>query len=264
MHIHKMPTMNLLKNLLGICLLFGLSSSFAADKLTIAAAADLKFCMDEIISGYRSTHPNADIEAIYGSSGKFKTQIQQGAPFDLYFSADISFPRELVAEGLAGSEVRTYAIGRIVLWSPVVDASKLGLADLTRTEFRKIAIANPRHAPYGARAEEALRAGKLWEQVEPKLVYGENIAQTAQFVESGNAQIGIIALSLAIAPELAAKGSYALIPADLHQPLEQGYVLTRRATGNALAEDFVEYLSTPQTRALMTRYGFALPGEQLQ
>jgi molybdate transport system substrate-binding protein len=146
-----------------------------------------------------------------------------------------------------------------VLWSLTLDASALHLSDLARADIRKIAIANPQHAPYGKRAEEALRASGTWEKVEPKLVLGENIAQTAQFVQSGNAQVGIIALSLVLSPELAGKGSYSLVPDSLHQPLEQGFVITQRASSNALAKKFADYIGQPATRQLMARYGFALP-----
>ena len=156
-----------------------------------------------------------------------------------------------------------YAVGRIVLWSPTVDASKLTLDDLADPKFTRIAIANPRHAPYGKRAEEALRVRGLWEKVEAKLVYGENIAHTAQFVQTGNAEVGIIALSLALSPELAGKGGYYLIPDKLHQPLEQGFIITKRAEGNGLARRFADAMSSPAVRSIMTRYGFVLPGERL-
>jgi molybdate transport system substrate-binding protein len=134
------------------------------------------------------------------------------------------------------------------------------LASLTDPKIAHIAIANPAHAPYGKRAEEALRAVGLWDKLAPKIVYGENIAQTAQFVETGNAEVGIIALALAVNPELAGKGGYWLIPDTLHAPLEQGYVITQRAAGNALAKRFADYIDGTAARAVMTRYGFVLPG----
>lgn len=247
------------------CLLLAVSLFFAAsahaNKLTIAAAADLKFAMDEIVAAFKQANPADEVQIVYGSSGKFHTQIQQGAPFDLYFSADIAFPRELVKAGLAASEVKPYALGRIVLWSASLDAGKMTLANLTDPKIRRIAIANPKHAPYGKRAEEALRASGLWEKVEPKLVYGENIAHTAQFVQTGNAQVGIIALALALNPELASKGGYWLIPDKLHEPLEQGFIITKRAEGNALAKRFADYMGSSPARAVMTKYGFVLPGE---
>jgi len=231
----------------------------AAEALRIAAAADLKFCMDELLAGFRASRAGADVEVTYGSSGNFKTQIQQGAPFDLYFSADIAYPRELVAANLALPPVQPYAVGRIVLWSAQLDASRMTLDDLKAAQVRRIAIAAPQHAPYGKRAEEALRAAGLWEQVQPKLVFGENVAQAAQFVQSGNAQVGIIALSLALSPELARQGGYCLIPESLHAPLEQGFVMTRRAAGNSLSQAFADYVVRQEARAIMARYGFVLP-----
>ncbi|MDQ3061077.1 MAG: molybdate ABC transporter substrate-binding protein [Pseudomonadota bacterium] len=246
---------------LGLALVFA-TPLRAQEKITIAAAADLKFAMDDIVAQFRKAHPQGGVDVIYGSSGKFHTQIQQGAPFDLYFSADIALPRALGAQGLAASGVKPYALGRIVLWSASRDASKMTLADLADPSIRKIAIANPRHAPYGKRAEEALRALNLWGKVEPKLVYGENIAQTALYAQTGNADIGIIALSLALNQELAAKGAYHLIDDKLHQPLEQGYIITRRAADNALARRFADFMDGKDARAIMVRYGFALPGEK--
>jgi len=232
-----------------------------AEKITVAAAADLKFAMDEIAAAFRAANPSDEVDVIYGSSGKFDAQIQQGAPYDLFFSADIAFPRDLAKHGLAASDVKPYALGRIVLWSASLDATRMTLASLADPKITRIAIANPKHAPYGKRAEEALRASGLWAQVEPKLVYGDNVAHTAQFVLTGNAQIGLIALSLAINPELAGKGGYWLIPGELHEPLEQGYVITRRAAGSALARRFAEFMGGKPSRAVMTRYGFVLPGE---
>jgi molybdate transport system substrate-binding protein len=228
----------------------------ATEPLRIAAASDLEFAMNEIVLDYQHSHPGAAIEVTYGSSGNFTTQIRQGAPFDMFFSADSAYPEELQKAGLAASAVRPYGTGRIVLWSAQVDASKLRLEDLADSKFAKVAIANPRHAPYGQRAEEALRAARLWDAVEPKLVYGENIAQTAQFVESGNAQIGIIALSLALNPAMAGHGGYFLIPDSLHAPLVQAFIITRRAAGEPLATDFANYFESAPSRATLARYGF--------
>ncbi|MDP2406791.1 MAG: molybdate ABC transporter substrate-binding protein [Hydrogenophaga sp.] len=254
-------TTKTLRILLAIAVFLLAMGSAHAEKITIAAAADLKFAMDDIVKGFKATNPADEIDVIYGSSGKFHTQIQQGAPYDLFFSADIAFPRELAKAGLAASEVKPYAFGRIVLWSTTVDATKLTLQSLSDPKFARIAIANPKHAPYGKRAEEALRASGLWEKVEPKLVYGENIAHTAQFVQTGNAQVGVIALALAVNPELASKGGYWLIPDQLHAPLEQGFIVTKRAAGSALAKRFADHMGSAAARAVMTKYGFVLPGE---
>jgi molybdate transport system substrate-binding protein len=199
---------------------------------------------------------------VYGSSGKFHTQIQQDAPYDLYFSADIGYPRELAKQGLAASEVKPYAVGRIVLWSAEMDAKKMTLGNLTDPKITKIAIANPKHAPYGKRAEEALRSAGLWDKVQSKLVFGENISQTAQYVQTGNAQVGIIALALVVNPELSKKGGYYLIPDSMHNPLEQGFIITKRGANKPLAKQFAEYMGSKQARGVMKKYGFVLPGEK--
>ena len=241
-----------------------LPAAQAGERITVAAAADLKFAMDEIVADFRSARPDDAVEVVYGSSGKFATQIRQGAPFDLYFSADIAYPRALEAEGLALGPTRPYAVGRIVLWSRTRDAGALRLQDLADPALGRIAIANPRHAPYGKRAEEALRAAGVWDAVQPRLVQGENIAQTAQFVQTGNAAVGIIALSLALNPALAGQGGYHLIDAVLHAPLEQGFILTRQAAGKALATAFADYIGSAAARAVLVRYGFELPGEKAE
>lgn len=253
--------MKLFKLLFVACCLF-VTTTAHAEKITVAAAADLKFAMDEIVSSFKKIQPSSEVEVVYGSSGKFHTQIQQGAPYDLFFSADIGFPRELAKQGQAASEVKPYAVGRIVLWSADIDATKMTLASLTDPKIAKIAIANPKHAPYGKRAEEALRASGLWDKVQAKLVFGENIAQAAQYVQSGNAQIGILALALVISPELAKKGGYYLIPDNLHNSLEQGYVITKHGASKPLAKQFAEYVGSKQARSVMTKYGFTLPNEK--
>lgn len=253
--------MKLLKLLFFICSLL-VATTAHAEKITIAAAADLKFAMDEIASVFNKNHSGDAVQVVYGSSGKFHTQIQQDAPYDLYFSADIAYPQQLAKKGQAASEVKPYAVGRIVLWSANMDATKMTLANLSDPKITRIAIANPKHAPYGKRAEEALRSAGLWEKVQSKLVFGENISQTAQYVQSGNAQVGIIALSLVLNSELSKKGGYYLIPDSMHKPLEQGYIITRRGANKPLAKKFAEYIGSKQARGVMMKYGFVLPGEK--
>ncbi len=253
--------MKLIK-LLVFAIILLISSNAHAEKITIAAAADLKFAMDEIVTSFNKTQPGNEVQVIYGSSGKFFTQVQQGAPYDLYFSADINYPRELAKKGMAASAVIPYAVGRIVLWSNSMDATKMTLASLTDSKIIRIAIANPKHAPYGKRAEEALKASGLWDRLQKKLVFGENIAHTAQFVQTGNAQVGIIALALALNPELSKKGGYYLIPDNLHNPLEQGFVITKQGSNKPLAKKFADYMGSKQTRGIMTKYGFMLLGEK--
>jgi molybdate transport system substrate-binding protein len=252
--------MKLLHSLLSVCALL-VAQAVHAEKLTIAAAADLKFAMDAMVTMFKAANPDAEISIVYGSSGKFQTQIRQGAPYDLFFSADIAFPRELAKAGFAASGVQPYALGRIVLWSTSLDATRMTLESLSDPKITRIAIANPKHAPYGMRAEEALRASNLWGQVESKLVYGENIAHTAQFVQTGNAQVGIIALALAVNPDLARKGGYWLIPDTLHAPLEQGFIVTKRAIGNSAAMRFANFMGGQAARTTMNQYGFVLPGD---
>ncbi len=237
------------------------SQARAAEPLRIAAASDLRFAMDEIVANFKNEHPDEAVEVIYGSSGRFRAQIEHGAPFDLYFSADIAYPEALQQAGHVAGEVMPYALGRIVIWSDSVGATTLTLSDLQRPEFRRIAIANPRHAPYGARAREALQSVGLWQVLEPRLVYGENIAHAMQLVQSGAAEVGIIALSLALNPEIAGQGGHSLIDDSLHQPLSQGFVITRRAANNAAAHRFADFMGHDDSRRILREYGFVLPGE---
>jgi len=248
-----------------LLVLIGLSmackTAKAEERITIAVASDLRFALGEIVTMFKRTHSAAQIETIYGSSGKLSTQIRQGAPYDIFFSADIAFPRALKADGFGYSEAQPYGVGHIVLWSQAAGAATLTFADLTDPSIRKIAIANPEHAPYGKRAEEALKAMGVWDGVEHKLVYGENATQAVQYVQSGNAQVGIVALSLVLGPELSGQGGYVLIPDELHQPLEQGYIITKRAAANSLAQAFTIFFSGNEVRAILARYGFTMPVE---
>ena len=230
-----------------------------AERITVAAAADLRHAMDALVATFNRVSPDDQVSVVYGSSGQFLTQIQQGAPFDLYFSADEAYPQALVSSGFALAPVRRYAVGRLVLWSPQRPAADLSLSRLTDPRIQHIAIASPEHAPYGKRAREALQAAGVWSQVQGKLVYGENIAQAAQFVQTGNAQVGLIALSLVSGPDTKLKGAYTLIPQSLHQPLNQGFVVTRLGGGKPLARRFADHVVAPMSQVLMAKYGFVLP-----
>lgn len=229
-----------------------------AGKFTIAAASDLRFALEDIIDVYREHHPDHEFEVVYGSSGKMTTQIMNGAPYDLFFSADISFPERLKASGFTATDPTVYAIGRIVIWSNTLDASRLTPQDLADDSIRRIAIAQPSHAPYGLRAQEAMESAGIWEKVQGKLVFGENIAHTAQMVESGAAEIGIIALSLAKFPSLAKHGHH-LIDDALHKPLTQGYVVTKRGGSKPAVMDFASFMETDEAHEIMERYGFVMP-----
>ena len=225
----------------------------------IAAAADLRFAMDEIAAQFQKAHPEVAVKTSYGSSGQFTQQIENGAPFDVFCSADAAYPKKLAAEGLAlpGSEF-VYALGRIVMWVPqtsALDIEKLGAAALRDPSIRHIAIANPEHAPYGQAAVAALRSLNLYEQVKDKLVYGENVSQVLQFVQTGAADVGITALSLAVR----AGGRYRELPPDSYPKMEQGGILLKSSKQAALAQQFRAFLLGEQARSILKRYGFYLP-----
>lgn len=227
-------------------------------KINIAAAADLKFAMDSIISAYKAQNPSTDIQVTYGSSGKFFQQITNGAPFDIFFSADVDYPNKIKYQGLTVGDIKTYGIGQIVLWSKKTDPNKQQMNILLNTSIQKIAIANPGHAPYGKRAEESLYYYKIYDKIQGKLVFGENISQTAQFVTSGAADIGIIALSLALSPAMKNEGGkYYLIPEASHTPLEQAYVLLKHSAWNSTANKFYNFISSPDAIDILKYYGFS-------
>jgi molybdate transport system substrate-binding protein len=250
-----------LKNFAAIALIsFAVQSQAQqANKIRIAAASDLKFALDSVAAIFKKTNPGI-VDITYGSSGKFFEQLSNGAPFDIFFSADISYPTQLKEKKFALSEVYPYGIGRIVLWSKKLDPEKDGMNILLQSSIKKIAIANPAHAPYGKRAEEALVNYKLFESVKEKLVYGENISQTAQFVTTGAADIGIVALSLALSPNMKKEnGKYFLIPENSHQPLVQGVVIMHHAEGNDLAKVFLEFVKGDTATAILQHFGFTKP-----
>ncbi len=233
---------------------------FATD-LYIAAAADLMYCLDDLNAAFKRLNPDASLHMSTGSSGVFFAQIQNGAPFDIYLSADVAYPRKLVEAGHAdGKTLLRYAVGRIALWTtdPRVDVSA-GLQGLSTSRPRHFAIANPAHAPYGQAARAALQRAGVWEQVQPTLVMGENISQTAQFIQSGNSQAGIVAFSLLKAPKLAGVGRYTLIPLADYPTMEQAAVVTAKGAGNPLAKKYIAFLASDQARAIFDRYGFLLP-----
>lgn len=229
----------------------------------IAAASDLKFALDEIAANFEAANPGVDVQPTYGSSGVFVQQITEGAPFDLYLSADIALAEQLAAYGLAAPEdVFSYAVGRLVVWAPddsPVDPTA-GLAALATPEATRVAIANPEHAPYGRAAVAALETAGLYSQVQDKLVLGENIAQTAEFVASGNAQVGVIALSLALAPELAGSGRYVEVPLDSFPRLDQGGVVIAESPNVDRARAVQDHMLGDAGLETLERYGFFLPG----
>jgi molybdate transport system substrate-binding protein len=232
-----------------------------AGDLNLAAASDLSFAMKELAANYQKQTGNS-VKVTLGSSGNFFTQIQNGAPFDLFFAADIDYPKKLEAAGLGEpGTLYQYATGKIVMWVPAsspLDVSK-GLSLLLDPSVRKISIANPAHAPYGRAAVAAMTKQGIYDKVTGKLVFGENISQATQFVESGNADVGILALSLAMAPAMADKGRYFEVPQDLYPPIDQGAIVIKSSQKKNEAKQFLAFLKTPESVATMQRYGFKLP-----
>jgi len=231
-------------------------------EVRIAAAADLQFAMADLGQQYKNQSGNT-INVTYGSSGNFFSQIVNGAPFDLFFSADVDYPRQLVIANLANpATFYKYALGRIVVWVPpgsTIDIAHQKWNALLDPSVQKIAIANPEHAPYGRAAVAAMQKAGVYEKVKAKLVLGENISQAAQFVQSGNAQAGIVALSLAVSPAMKT-GERWEIPADAHPPIEQGAILLSNAKNKDAARAFLEFVKSESAVATLAKYGFAVPG----
>ena len=235
----------------------------AQDTLTIATAADLQPVMTEIAARFEK-QSGATVKRSFGSSGNFFAQIQSGAPYDLFFSADVDYPRRLQAAGLIEpGSLYPYATGKIALWTPdrsAIDVNK-GLSVLTSDSVKTIAIANPAHAPYGRAAEAALKSAGLWDSVASKLVMGENIAQTAQFVQSSNADVGIVALSLVLAPAMKEQGKYFIVPQNLYPPLQQAAVILKNSEHKNLARNFLQFVKSSEISSLLRQYGFS-PAER--
>jgi molybdate transport system substrate-binding protein len=227
----------------------------------VAAAADLKFFMAELAAQFER-QSGAKLDITYGSSGNFLTQIENGAPFDLFFSADSEYPKKLEVAGFAEpGTLREYAVGHIVIWTPSdsdVNATKDGWKCLLDPRIKKIAIANPEHAPYGRAALAAIKKAGIYEQVQDKLVYGENVSQAAEFVQSGNAQAGIVALSLAMSPAMK-NGNRWEIPADSYPPIKQAGILLKTSNNKDAARRFLEVVSGAQGREILRRFGFTVP-----
>ena len=252
----------MIRVILALCLFVITGVNLAvAEEITIAAASDLNFAFKEIVAEYEKTTGN-HVKLTLGSSGNFFAQIQNGAPFDLYFSADIAYPRKLEEAGLTvPGSLYQYAVGRIVMWTgheSRIDVTQ-GFEALRDPTVKKSAIANPKHAPYGRAAVAAMEYFKVYDQVKDKLILGENISQAAQFIESGACDIGIIALSLAMAPAVKSKGTYWEIPAEAHPAIEQGAVILKSSKQQEPAKQFLAVIKGAQGQEIMKRYGFAVP-----
>jgi len=248
-----------------LTLLALLCAPAVAQEIVVAAAADLSSALPEITAKYKGK-TGQDVKLTFGASGNLTTQIRNGAPFDVFFSADEEYPKQLVAAGLAEENtLYRYAIGRLVLWVPnesPLDLNKLGMQALLDPSVKKISMANPEHAPYGRAAEATLRHFALYDQISGKLVLGENIAQAAQFVESGNAQAGLVALSHALAPAMKAKGRYWTVPLDAYPTLNQAAVVLSHSKQQEAARKFLDFMRSPEAASLLADYGFSLPVEK--
>jgi molybdate transport system substrate-binding protein len=233
----------------------------APKPLTIAAASDLQTVLPGILRDFeRAEH--ARVSVSYGSSGSFFAQIQNGAPFDIFLSADVDYPKQLAAAGLADpATLQVYATGHLAIWArreTKLDLSR-GLAALTDARVRHVAIANPKYAPYGRAAVAALRGARVYDAVQPKLVMGESLAQAAQLVESGNADVGLLSRSLVLGPTLSAEGTYADIPAALYPPIEQAAIVVKTSRDPAFARAFVAFLRRGEAGRHLERFGFSVP-----
>ena len=241
----------------------GGGSSAPQSTVRVAAAADLKFAFDDLIAAFRTERPDIAVRVTFGASGEFFAQLSNGAPFDMFLSADVAYPRKLVEQGhgVSGSEF-IYAIGHLVVWAPkssMLEMDKRGLAALADPSVRTIAIANPRHAPYGRAAEAALKHAGIYEQIKDRLVFGENVAQAAQFAESGAADVGLIAMSLALSPKMLDNGRHWKVPADAYPRLEQGGLILKGTKHMAASQALRDYLMSEERRAVLDKFGFARP-----
>jgi len=236
----------------------------SAQEITVAAAADMSAALPELVTAYTKKTGQV-VKVSFGASGNLTNQIRNGAPFDIFFSADEQYPQQLISEGLAEKDtLYRYAVGRLVLWVPndsPLDLSKLGIKALLDPSVNKISIANPSTAPYGRAAEATLRHFEIYDQVSSRLVVGENISQAAQFVESGNAQAGLVALSHALAPAMKDKGRYWTVPLDAYPTLNQAAVVISKSKQQDAAKKFLEFLRSFEASSLLTRYGFSLPSK---
>ena len=254
--------MNLRKLILIAITAAGLiSQRSVAQEITVAAAADLQFAMQDVAARFQK-ETGKTVKVIYGSSGNFFQQIQNGAPFDTFFSANLDYPKKLEAAGLTEpGSYYPYARGKIVIWIPKESKADLssGMQVLLDPAIKKIAIANTQHAPYGQAAVSAMQKENLYEKVKDKFVLGENISQTASFVVSGAADVAIVALSLALSPNMKDKGRYVEIPSSDYPPIEQACVILASSKNKDTARHFLSFIKTPAIAALLKTYGFDVP-----
>lgn len=248
--------------------MYVVACSAAAQEITVAAAADLNPALKEIARSFEAK-TGGKVKLTFGSSGNFFAAVQNGAPYDVYFSADFDYPKQLEAAGLAEpGTLYEYAVGRLVLWAPAnspLDVNQ-GMKLLGDARVRKIAIANPKHAPYGRAAVAAMKAAGVYAAAEAKLVLGENISQTFQFVQTGNAEVGLIALSLVVQPPNTGHdgrpgidGQYWMVPQEMYPAIRQAVVVIRSSRQKQAAMKFLAYVKSEDGRQVLKRYGFGTP-----
>ncbi len=237
--------------------------AIVAGEIKVVAASDLTYALKELKQQYIATHPNKKISLSLGSSGKAYTQILHGAPYDIYFSADIGYVHRLYKQGFTIDKPKVYAYGRIGVWLPksVGIATNRGLDTLLDPKIKKISIANPKHAPYGRAALEALKSRGVYNKIKDKLILGENVSQAVQFAMSGASDAVVAPLSLASSSQMKSSGSFYLFPSNWHKPIIQGYALLKRAKDNSLAKSFEEFINSAEARKIFEKYGFKIPGE---
>jgi molybdate transport system substrate-binding protein len=239
-----------------LTLFMTLSMSLQAQTVKIAAAANLRYVLEEIKTKYSGLNPKVNISLNFGSSGTLFQQISNGAEYDIFMAADRIYPEKLKALGIVSGEVKTYAFGKLVIWSNTVDVSR-GMEVLTDKSVVRIAIANPELAPYGERSVQCLKYYNLYEKLKDKIVYADNIAQAAQFVRTGNAEAGFIALALAMSPEM--KGTYYILDTRSYEPVEQAMVLMKSRQSNPEASKFMNFILSVECKPIFEKYGYICP-----
>jgi molybdate transport system substrate-binding protein len=249
-----------ISNILLGALLFFYFSMAQAEPLTVAVAANVKFVFDDLKAEFKKSS-GIDANGVFASSGKINAQIKSGAPYDVFMSADMEFPEALHREGFAVSAPKVYARGVLVLWTLQPLDLTQGLRVLTDTSVKKVAMANPKLAPYGAEAMRALEHFKLRESVEPKLIYGESIAQVNQYVDTQAVEIGFTAKSVVLAPQMQGRGKWIEVPRDSYQPIAQGIVLLKHGADKNLesAKRFMEFMASAKARSILEKFGYLLP-----
>lgn len=248
-----MKKISLFLLLLFVCVL----SSYAAS-VKVAAAANLRFVLEEIKKQYVKEHPGVSLDLTFGSSGTLTTQIVNGASFDVFFAADVNFPKKVEAAGFAATPVKVYAYGKVAMFSTTVDVTK-GLNVVLLSSVRKVSIADPQKAPYGEYSVATLKKKGLYDKIASKIVWGENISQAAQFAFSGNAEVGFIAYSYAMAPDMRGKGKVYVLPTKDCPPIEQAYVLLKQGAKNADAKAFMAYAVSSKCAKIWAAFGYGLP-----